>query len=256
MRPAPAAKSPVSTPETSTPSSPGGQSAAPIGRPKLNLTKRTVSEADPAASAAAGETKASPFGAARPIDTAAKEKEIAEKRQLAVRVKKEQDDKAKEERHAREAAKGAAKEAAKGAAKEPAKGGAKDPAKPDAPTKSADAQDKNENAPTDTKADSPGVTRSYEILQKARDDDASTENSYVDISANGTAGEDNASSEATTPPATVKDENEGSAKQQKADAPTGDGAGPQNEESGWSTVAAKSKNNRRGGASSARTAAT
>ena len=92
----------ITTPEASEPSSPAPPVAAapgPATRPKLNLQKRTVSEADPVASPAQiSDAKASPFGAARPVDTAAKEKEVEEKRQLAIRQKKEADDKAKAER--------------------------------------------------------------------------------------------------------------------------------------------------------------
>ena len=106
MRPdAPAAKSPVPSREGSeAPSSPA-VAAAPVGRPKLNLAKRTVSEAVdlPSPTSASSDAKASPFGAARPIDTAAKEREIEEKRLAAIREKKEADDKAKEEK--KEAAK-------------------------------------------------------------------------------------------------------------------------------------------------------
>jgi translation initiation factor 4B len=96
MRPDSAPKSP--TPETSAPPSPR-PAAVPTTRPRLNLQKRTVSEADPTSSpSAAGDAKASPFGAARPVDTAAKEREVEEKRQLAIRERKEADDKAKAER--------------------------------------------------------------------------------------------------------------------------------------------------------------
>ncbi|KAJ5611790.1 hypothetical protein N7528_008895 [Penicillium herquei] len=80
--------------EAANPTSP----VAPAARPKLNLAKRTVSEAAPAAAAGAGDSKASPFGAARPIDTAARERQVEEKRQLAIRQKKESDDKAKAEK--------------------------------------------------------------------------------------------------------------------------------------------------------------
>jgi translation initiation factor 4B len=105
MRPdAPAVKSPTSTPDASMPSSPAPQPAAPASRPRLNLAKRTVSEAQPAPEASTPSDKPNPFGAARPIDTATREKEIEEKRQLAVREKKEADDKAREERKAKDAA--------------------------------------------------------------------------------------------------------------------------------------------------------
>lgn len=88
------------------PASPAA-AAAPGGRPKLNLTKRTVAETETASpSSATGDAKASPFGAARPIDTAAKEREIEEKRVAALKEKKEAEDKAREEKRiANEAAK-------------------------------------------------------------------------------------------------------------------------------------------------------
>ena len=116
MRPDQPAKSPTPSRDTSTPSSPAGSvaplaTAKPAGRPKLNLQKRTVSEADSSQQvASATDSKASPFGAARPIDTQTREKEIEEKRQQVLQQKKEED-KAKEEkkRQAKEAAKEAAK---------------------------------------------------------------------------------------------------------------------------------------------------
>lgn len=96
MRPdAPSPKSPE--PEISTPSSPAPPTA-PAGRPKLNLQKRTVSEAQPSDPSASTDSKASPFGAARPVDTAAKEREVEEKRQESLRLKREADEKAKSEK--------------------------------------------------------------------------------------------------------------------------------------------------------------
>ena len=91
--------SPADSPDASTPTSP----QAPAQRPRLNLAKRTVSEA-PKEDNAAASSKASPFGAARPIDTSAREQEIEEKRKIAIREKKEADDKAREEKRAKEAA--------------------------------------------------------------------------------------------------------------------------------------------------------
>ncbi len=98
MQPDAPAKSP--TPETSNPPSPRPTAAAPpISRPKLNLQKRTISEADPGTSpAASGDAKASPFGAARPVDTAAKERALEEKRLLTIREKKDAEEKAKADR--------------------------------------------------------------------------------------------------------------------------------------------------------------
>lgn len=101
MRPdAPAAKSPAPSRDGSeAPSSPAPAPAVPAGgRPRLNLAKRTVSEAPLASpSSVSGDSKASPFGAARPIDTAAKEREIEEKRLAALQEKKEAEEKAKQE---------------------------------------------------------------------------------------------------------------------------------------------------------------
>ena len=95
MKPAAPAKSP--TPETSAPPSPR-PGAALASRPRLNLQKRTVSEADPTASPSTGDAKASPFGAARPVDTATKERELEEKRLQAIRERKDADDKVKAEK--------------------------------------------------------------------------------------------------------------------------------------------------------------
>ena len=95
-----ASRSPaLSNRQLSTPPSPAPAPAVPASRPKLNLAKRTVSEAQPdAAAAPAADSKASPFGAAKPIDTATREKEVEQKRQEALREKKEADEKAREEK--------------------------------------------------------------------------------------------------------------------------------------------------------------
>ncbi|KAK1467157.1 RNA recognition domain-containing protein [Colletotrichum melonis] len=100
------------------PSSPSAAPAAPVGRPKLNLAKRTVSEAPDVTSPSGSDSKASPFGAARPIDTAAKERLIEEKKQQQAKEKREAEEKAKEER--RLAKEAAAKEAEEKAEQEAA----------------------------------------------------------------------------------------------------------------------------------------
>lgn len=123
MRPDAPSASPTATPDASTPSSPAPAPAAPAGRPRLNLQKRTVSEAQPPPEATPSSNKPNPFGAARPIDTASREKEIEEKKQLELRQKKEADDKAREEKKAKDAEKAAAaKEAAPAASSEKSKG--------------------------------------------------------------------------------------------------------------------------------------
>ncbi|OAA74194.1 translation initiation factor eIF4B [Cordyceps fumosorosea ARSEF 2679] len=92
---------------------------APASRPRLNLQKRTVTESTDAGTPAP-DSKASPFGAARPIDTASRERELEVKRQQAIQEKREADEKAKEGRRlAKQAAKEAEAEAeAKAAAAE------------------------------------------------------------------------------------------------------------------------------------------
>lgn len=152
MRPDPPAQSPVpSRPASEAPSSPALAPAAPAtgGRPKLNLTKRTVSEAPGVLSPSlTSDSKASPFGAARPIDTAAREKMIEEKHQQALKEKKEAEEKAKEERRL-------AKEAAEKEAAE------KEVAEKEAAEKAAAeeeaAQATNTNGDAE-KSDAPGTT--------------------------------------------------------------------------------------------------
>jgi translation initiation factor 4B len=125
----------------------------------LQLAKRTVSESpDVTSPSAGGDAKASPFGAARPIDTAAKEREIADKRDQLLREKKDADEKAKEERRlakeAKEAKEAAAKEAADKAAadaeaakEEAAKAEA---AKAEIPEEKTEAPVESEEAPTES----------------------------------------------------------------------------------------------------------
>ena len=105
MRPDPLAVSPTPGENSNAPSPPAVATAPtplPTTRPRLQLQKRTVSEAtsgsSPAAPTSVTESKASPFGAARPVDTFAKEKEIEEKRELALRQKREADEKARAEK--------------------------------------------------------------------------------------------------------------------------------------------------------------
>jgi len=93
------------------PSPAPGATPTLASRPKLNLAKRTVTEQDVSANASNSDSKASPFGAARPIDTAAKEREIEEKKAAAAKEKQEAEEKAKAERDA--AKKAAEEEAAK-----------------------------------------------------------------------------------------------------------------------------------------------
>ncbi|KAF2762573.1 hypothetical protein EJ05DRAFT_6347 [Pseudovirgaria hyperparasitica] len=162
MRPDATARSPAGTPDVSTPSSPTATPAIPAVRQRLQLQKRTVSESDPSPSSAASDAKASPFGAARPIDTAAREREIEEKKQIALKEKKEADEKAREEKRAKDAvAKSEKKEAA------------------------SIVEGKEESKEDDT-----GAGKNYEILRRMNDENAETDNDAED--ANGEIVEDKA----------------------------------------------------------------
>ncbi|KAL1620017.1 Eukaryotic translation initiation factor 4B [Neofusicoccum ribis] len=213
MRPAETVKSPTATPDASTPSSPVAKPAAPAGRPRLNLQKRTVSEtpAGPGPSAAAS-SKASPFGAARPIDTAAKEREIEEKRQLALRQKKESDDKAREEKRAKEAA-----------------------------AKAEKAPEKDEEG-SENGARSPQAGKNIEILQRTEESGEAEDES----NANGTIVED----KAVKPKEVTRDAKPTESSWRRKDSAPAAEAGSTTqtlEDDGWSTVPAKAKNGRRGG---------
>ncbi|KAF2746132.1 RNA-binding domain-containing protein [Sporormia fimetaria CBS 119925] len=211
MRPD-AAKSPSATPETSVPSSPVPTQAAPATRPKLNLAKRTVSEAEPAPASSASDSKSNPFGAARPIDTAAREREVEERRQLALRQKKEAEDKAREEKKAKEAAE-------KAAPKEK-------PAGAQTPTIEK-SQDSGEGKPAPS---------NFEILRRTGEEGEADESK--DESANGTIVDD----KAVKPKEVVREpaKHENSWRKPAAPAAPAGSTTEKLEEDGWSTVPSKS----------------
>lgn len=215
---------------------PGSPAAAPAGRPKLNLTKRTVSEAVDAP-ATSGDVKASPFGAARPIDTAAKEREIEEKRIAALKDKKEADDKAREEKKAKEAEAAAAAAVAdvtqKTEALDIADGEAKKEAKPveaPKPSESAWRKPAAAAAPKSAQADAPRAPRRDGPSRGGRTDNRAPRNDNRAPRANG--GEKAAAPATPATPATPAVEAEAAAAAQEDD--------------GWSTVQ-KPKKTQRGG---------
>lgn len=224
MRPDAATKSPLATPDVSTPSSPAPQTAAPATRPKLNLQKRTVSEAEPAPLTASSEasSRANPFGAARPIDTAAREREIEEKKALALRQKKEADEKAREEKKAKETA-------------EKAAAGEK-------------TDEKSEEKATEEKQRS-----NFEILQRVGEEGEAVPNEDApNAPANGNIVED----KAVKPKEVVRDSKIEGAWRRKSNTPAAPGATTTEkmDDDGWSTVTKPGKNtrgNRRGGPSRA-----
>lgn len=251
MRPDPPAASPAISPtpsnkELSVPSSPaatsqtlnsaGLQPVAPAplsSRPKLNLQKRTVSQAEPSpGSTSAGDPKASPFGAARPIDTSARDKEIEEKRELAIRQKKEADDKARDE-----------KRAADEKAKEERRL-AKEAEKAAPPKEKSNGQ----VAEKENGVETPG--KNYQILRRAANEDSAAADEEAEaVEADGVIAED----KAIKPQEIVRDipskKANGVESQQQDSSP--DASADILEDDGWSTVS-KPRNSRRGGHQAAR----
>ncbi|KAE8146382.1 hypothetical protein BDV25DRAFT_51628 [Aspergillus avenaceus] len=202
--------------EASNPPSPAAAPASPAApsRPRLNLQKRTVPEAASSPAANTG-TGASPFGGARPIDTAAREKEVEERRQLALRQKKETDEKAKAEK----------------------------PEKPEKPEKSeksekpkpAKEQAKPEKASTldpngkDT-AETPQGGTNFEILRRAGEDES------------GMTADQDQTEEAAAAAAKNEEANKENGSWRRGPAQPAEAA----DDEGWSTVSTRQRNNRRG----------
>lgn len=251
-----AAKSPaVPNRELSTPPSPTGPPAAPTTRPKLNLAKRTVSEApsdaNPSdAAASAADSKASPFGAAKPIDTATREKEVEEKRQIAVREKKEADEKARAEKKAAEEK---AREEKK-VARETEQVNKPDqaPAWKQKPTqeKVNGQEQKKANGQTQEKENSssaPPPGRSYEILRRTANEDSSAADEEAEeaeaAEENGLVTED----KAIKPKEIVRDiQEDGAPTNGSSAAGTPDLSADALEGDGWSTVSKPEKKRKNG----------
>jgi len=230
---------PEATPEASTPTSPVAAAApsAPVSRPRLNLAKRTVSEA-PASSdstTAPADSKASPFGAARAVDTAARDQEIAEKR-LAQRKKQEEEAKAKEEKQKVEKAEKAEKEKAEKEKEKAAK--AEKPQENGKPVKTGSKETTKEGSKEeDSKPEAPRPT--FEILRRAPDSGngevEAVDDGEVDASANGMITDD----KSVKPQEIVRD----IPKSGDATNETGTSA---MEEEGWSTVSKPTRKGRGG----------
>ena len=233
--------SPAPTPDVSTPSSP--QQQAPKERPRLNLQKRTVSNnPEDAALNSASDAKASPFGAARPVDTATKEREVEEKRQIAIRERKEAEDKEREEKVAKEAA------ARQSRADRADKGQAQQDEQVTSPVsetgnkgrRASRQQNGTKSAPKEN-SETPSQSKpSFSILSRDAEGEeaAAEEDEETDDVANG-------ASPNVKPKEPVievtKNANEGAAQNV-------DTSAEKMEDDGWSTVTSKPKNKGRGGA--------
>ena len=254
VQPAQVAKSPaISNRELSTPPSPAGGLAAPATRPKLNLAKRTVSEAPSDATssdaAPAADSKASPFGAAKPIDTATREKEVEEKRQIAIRERKEAEEKARTEKKAAEEKareeKKLAREAEQAGKTEQAPAWKQRP-----PQEKVNGQEqKKANGQTQEKengSSAPPPGRSYEILRRAANED----NSVADEETEAEAAEENGlvtEDKAVKPKEIIQDMNDGSGQTNGSSAAaTPDPSADALEGDGWSTVSKPEKKRKNG----------
>jgi translation initiation factor 4B len=226
---------PVASPEASTPSSPQ-VAQAPKERPRLNLTKRTVSDQKPdGAPAEAPKSKASPFGAARPTDTANRDREIAEKRELAIREKREADEKAKEEKATKETA-------ARQARSERADKGQTDQ-DDKTPDSGARRTSRPQNGPPKNNPwRQNGEQSDKNVSIMKRDTDAIEQEAQRDMP-DGDANGDIVADKETKPQEIVREVVRDAGEGAKQAETTADSL----EEEGWSTVSAKPKNSRRGG---------
>ncbi|KAL0931174.1 RNA recognition motif containing protein [Colletotrichum truncatum] len=256
MRPDAAAKSGSQSRDGSeAPPSPATSAAAPVGRPRLNLTKRTVSEATDVLSPSATDSKASPFGAARPIDTAAKERQIEEKKQQLLKEKREADEKAKEER--RLAKEAAAKEAAD---KEAADKAQEEAAKANSEKKAAEEAPKEESEPAkegaESKAD--GASDAQKAQPKEPRENAKSRANESNNWRSASSGERGPRGPPTGPRrggpggprggrfeggARPPRSNGGPAASQQPSTPAADGEAAPVEDDGWTTVPNKSRRN-------------
>jgi len=239
MRPDAPAKSPTPSRETSTPPSPAPASAVAT-RPKLNLQKRTVSETDPGLSAASTtDSKASPFGAARPVDTLARDQEIEEKRQLALRQRREAEEKLKAEKAEEKRLAKDAKDAKDG----------KDKVVTEQDTKETGASETQENG-----SETPQPGKNFEILRRTSEP-ANDMVAPEDAEDEEEAGEPAiAEDKAVKPKEIVRDVPKAQAngawrgKDTKKEPKSEPNKATNLEEDGWSTVSknTKQRNNRRG----------
>ena len=254
--PAPAANSPAlisrepsrASSTVSTPSGPA-KPAALTSRPKLNLAKRTVTETPTAETpTASSDSKASPFGAAKPVDTAAKEKEAEEKQQIKLREKKEAEEKAATEKKAAEEK---AKEEAKTVkeaenAKAAENGSPTTPKIPNGPRVPSGSRGRNGTQDNAKDGGAAPVRKTYEILRRQADTDGVASGEDVEgAKANGNIVDDKSikpqqiERDISSPLTNGKPQN-GISSIQQPDSPA-DPTATALEEDGWSTVPAKTK---------------
>ena len=246
-----AARSPaLSNSQPSNPPSPAPGPAVPASRPKLNLAKRTVSEAQPdAAAGPKGDSKASPFGAAKPVDTATKEKEVEDKRQQALKEKREADEKARVEKKAAEDKAREEKKAVRQA--DDAAGPQDSPKSPkEKPNgQKADKFARGEKTDKENGAAERPAGKNYEILRREASADASAADEEADEAAavdeNGLTAVD----KETKPKEIVRDmqSTNGDAGGASAD-PTAEALA----DDGWSTVQSKPSKGRKNGGTTPR----
>jgi translation initiation factor 4B len=211
MRPdPPAAKEPSNPSSPSAPAPP-----APAVRPRLNLQKRTVSENEPTSSRSA-DSKSSPFGAARPIDTAAREREVEERRE---RQKKEAEEKAKAEKTEKAEKQRLSKEQAK--------------------AEKATVADANGSKDGDSEA----PRKNFEILRRANEEEnGMTADPELEENNEELRVTEQAPAPKQVPPELPPNKANGNWRRNPAQSKEA----PAPDEEGWSTVGSKPRGNRRG----------
>ena len=231
----------------STPSGPT-KPVPPTSRPKLNLAKRTVTEVpQDDAPAPSTDSKANPFGAARPVDTAAKEKEAEEKQQARLKEKKEAEEKAAAEKKiaeekAKEEAK-LAKDAEKAKATET--GPSPTPKVPAGPRVPSGPRNRNGNHNAVKENGHVAPQPTFEILRRQADTDSVASGEETEgANANGEVVEDK-----SIKPQQIEHEisapvTNGKPAQQFE--PSAEPTAAALEEDGWSTVPAKTKKTKGG----------
>ena len=240
-----AARSPaLSNSQPSNPPSPAPGPAVPASRPKLNLAKRTVSEAQPDATAASrNDSKASPFGAAKPVDTATKEKEVEEKRQQVLKEKREADEKARAEKKAAEDKAREEKKAARQAEDAPKSPDALQSPKDKLNGQKTERPAKNERFEKENGSADKPVGKNYEILRRDARGDASAADEEADeaeaADENGLVSED----KETKPQEIVRDTPSTNGETPNASA---DSTADALADDGWSTVSKPTKGRKNG----------
>lgn len=199
--------------------------------------------------APSGDSKASPFGAAKPVDTATKEKEVEEKRQQALRERKETEEKARAEKKEVDDKVRVDKKIADDKAREEKRLAKEvEDSQPKAPAQARQEKVNGQKPEKENGASAPAPGKNYEILRRAADEDVSAADEEADeaeeADQNGTVIKD----KEIKPKEIVRDmgsKNGATINGAKTEASAGPSADVL-ENDGWSTVAKPTKTRKNG----------